>query len=106
MIVIVWLFFVAAFSFIPFKTRVPHADKLVHFILYAITGLLFFTYLIKKTSFKNALALSIILPVAYGVIIEVAQRYTGRTPSFADALANAAGAAAAGLFIGMKRKWR
>jgi VanZ family protein len=108
MILIVWMLLLTAVSLYPFKggPSVPGADKVLHAGLYAVTAMLFFSYLIKKFSFRRAIILSLILPVIYGMLMEVAQTYTGREFSFWDGAANTVGAAAGVLFIGFKRRWR
>lgn len=109
MTIIVWLFFIAVLSLYPFKQGpklIPHADKLIHFAMYAITAALFFSILIKKTRFKQAMLFSVLLTVGYGLLLEILQYLTGRQASPWDAAANLLGALAAMLYIGYRRRWR
>lgn len=104
-----WLFLVTAVSLYPFKQlpSAPGGDKLVHFLMYAVTAALFFGTLIKrKMRFFTVSALSVLIPALWGALIEVVQGHTGRTPDVKDALTNFAGALTAMLLIGYKRKWR
>jgi len=108
MIIVLWMLLLTALSLYPMKggPEVPGADKLVHFFLYAVTSMLFFSFFIKKMAFRRALLLSMLVPAIYGILLEFAQAYTGREASFLDGAANTVGAAAGALFIGYKRRWR
>src|SRR3989304_5432211 len=93
--VAIWLLFVLALSVLPIEggAKVPQADKIMHFIMYAITCVLFFSVLAHKMPFRKALILSVLLSVGYGAVMEVIQAYMPpREFSYLDMAANAAGA--------------
>ena len=108
----VWLVMVLLLSTFP-STMLPDldiefSDLFVHFILYAITGALFYV-VFRESRFKilnRAPALNAIaLAAAYGFGMEVAQFYIpGRSFSYADALANALGAMAAVSLLAQKMR--
>lgn len=105
---VAWIFFVAVIELVPFSggPSVPNGDKIIHIALYAITGFLVFTLLIKKMSFRAALILTVLLSTIYGAALEILQGFTGRTPDLMDALANAFGTSIAAFVIGYKRRWK
>lgn len=85
-----------------FAHRIPHLDKMVHFIFYlvmVVTG--FFglkDYFAHRYRLSKILLAIVIFSIIYGMIIEVLQ-YTvtlNRQGDFLDALANSLGA-----FVGM-----
>ena len=89
---------------------IPHADKIVHLIMYAF--LMFFLIIGNRkwlsSSFINYFILSFIA-FSYGVFIELLQKFltVERTGEFLDAVSNLTGillAVAAWLFIGIFRK--
>ena len=99
----VWLVTVLVLStypngFLP-DIQIKFSDLMVHFILYAVTGALFYV-VFKESSFgflnKYPARLAVSLAALYGFGMEVAQFYIPtRSFSFADAAANALGAAVA-----------
>lgn len=103
----IWLAVVLAISLVPMAgaARLPHADKLLHFAIYAITCALFFTYLRLKLPLLRALVLSVLLASLYGLGMEALQRYVPRRAfSWGDSLANALGALGAAVHIYIKRR--
>jgi VanZ family protein len=62
-------------------------DKVGHFIAYAVFSL---NVLLLGRNFKQY-ALSMLLIVSYGILIEFLQSFVGRDTSFYDFLANSAG---------------
>ncbi len=98
-----WLITVLALSTYP-DAMIPDmgiefSDLVVHFILYFVTGALFFV-VFRESRFsalnRAPALLSIALAAAYGFVMEVAQYYVpGRSYSLADAAANTLGATAA-----------
>ncbi len=108
--VIIWLAVVFVVSVYPEKraVHIPHADKVFHFIIYAITCALFFTVLKKplKGRLAATLGLSVLLASCYGLVMEVVQVFIeARGFSLWDALANALGAAlAAGAIAFIRRR--
>ena len=116
---IMWLGFIFLVSVLPHKNVVSlpgGADKVLHFVIYAITCTLFFGALkgplrsrIKgaAAALWAALALSVVLASGYGMVVEVAQ-WELRTGvfSWADGAANAAGAITAAALIAVREKFR
>lgn len=76
-------------SLMPPRTNLSiHAnDKVGHFIAYAVFSL---NVLLLGRNFKQY-ALSMLLIVSYGILIEFLQSFVGRDTSFYDFLANSAG---------------
>lgn len=105
---VIWIFFLTLISLYPVggTSQAPYADKALHFVLYAITALLLFSVVIKKTRFKKALMTAFFLPSVYGIALEVVQGFTGRTMSLWDGVADVLGALAGVLFIGSARRWK
>jgi len=105
MILLIWLAVLFAASVIPFeglKTELP-ADKAEHFVAYGITAVLFFRHFASRND-NNAFRLSVAYATAYGILLEVVQAFISyRQFSFADMLANAAGAI---VFSVVYRLWR
>jgi VanZ family protein len=104
----VWLALVAVVSLYPLKgpKGPPYADKLFHMVLYAITAALFFSYFIRRYSFRKALVWAVGLSGTYGFAMEALQPLAGRDFSPLDGLSNLLGAALAALYIGHRRGWR
>lgn len=98
---LIWLGMVLVLSVYPMQSgvQVGYADKLIHAFIYAVTCLLFYSFLKTRTG-RWALLLSVILAAGYGLLMEIAQGFTDhRSFSGFDALANLVGAAAAALYI-------
>ena len=78
----------------------PHADKLVHAFLFFVLAYIW----LKAAHVRNRLNKSVVLgilfsAIAYGLLLEVLQQYTGRDFDGWDGLANSIGVLlAAGLF--------
>ena len=99
----VWLVTVLVISTYPSDffpdILIEFSDLMVHFILYAVTGALFYV-VFKESSFgflnKHPALLAVSLAALYGFGMEVAQFYIPtRSFSLADSAANALGAAVA-----------
>ena len=107
---IIWLGMVFVLSVVPLDSRpvnTSDTDKALHFVIYAITCLLFFTALKNRKGFmgRHAIILSVLLSTSYGFLMEVAQHFTGhRHFSMYDGLANFLGASAGALFILYSKK--
>lgn len=72
-----------------------HIDKVVHFILYGMTVLMFLTVLREKKDGKKSMLYAFLLSSIVGFIIEIIQYFTPhRRFETADLLANIPGAAA------------
>ena len=82
---------------------IPHLDKVLHFVIYAILAALACWVLSKMDRWKIWLGASL-----YGGLMELCQGYftQGRMASLADALANAIGAAIAVLLYGYWAQYR
>lgn len=80
---------ITVLSLMPPRTNLSiHAnDKVGHFIAYAVFSL---NVLLLGKNIKQY-ALSMLLIVAYGILIEFLQSFVGRETSFYDFLANSAG---------------
>jgi VanZ family protein len=94
----VWLITVLALSIYPIKgaIKVQHSDLVAHFILYAVTGALFYIAF-RESRFgllnRSPAVLAILLASLYGFGMEVAQYYVPRRNfSISDSLANTLGA--------------
>jgi len=78
--IIIWVFVIAYLCFAPadeFKKvhiTIPHFDKLVHFGMFFILGVLIASISYKQKSIFNTKALPI-LAIIYGGVIEVIQYY-------------------------------
>lgn len=105
---VLWLTMLAVISLYPFHSTpsISYADKVLHFLLYAITCALF--YSVIRTSSRNErlrkgalpLVLSFVLASAFGLAMEVAQHFAGtRSFSLWDQAANTLGALAAVVYI-------
>ena len=106
---IVWTLIITFLSLASLKggPKLPFsfADKIIHGIIYftfAISWFIAFTKG-KTTPFlsKNAVLISVLFAIAYGVIMELMQEtlVENRQGDWQDALANAAGAIVAGILI-------
>lgn len=97
---LVWLLVVLLLSIIPAggtQTGFP-ADKIIHFIIYGITAIIFFRVLSLKMSPTRSIILSLSLASFYGLSMELLQSaLPWRECSFSDAVANISGA----LFFGI-----
>lgn len=105
--VVAWLLIVLVLSVYPFgSTGAPEfTDKVLHFIIYAITAALFFTVFRDRWPLLTALYASAALAAGYGLLMEVLQIFVdGRGFSVGDIIANALGATLAGAFIFIKRR--
>lgn len=80
---------ITVLSLMPPRTNltIPTNDKVGHFIAYAVFSL---NVLLLGKNIKQY-ALSMLLIVAYGILIEFLQSFVGRETSFYDFLANSAG---------------
>jgi VanZ family protein len=93
---IIWLLVILFLSIIP--TRGPQTnlplDKIIHFVVYGITAVIFFRDLRSRVSFNKAIAFSIIFASSYGLAMEILQSsMPWREFSFLDEVANISGAA-------------
>ena len=78
--------------------NLPHTDKLLHFVAYAVLGVLFqrafLTTRFRKSEVKTAL-LSIFAAALYGLSDEIHQSFVpSRSPEIMDAVADSFGALA------------
>ena len=94
-VIFVWLFLVLLVSIIPtrgLQTGYP-TDKVIHFVIYGITAVMFLRILRLKTSLTKSVFLSIILASLFGFVIELIQSVIPwRECSFSDVMANVSGA--------------
>jgi VanZ family protein len=111
--VVVWLAMVFVLSVYPFKTSassmLPYGDRLLHFIIYAITTPLLYTVLAHRRAslVRKPLALAVLLSLGYGLAIELAQElFFSRAFSLQDVAANALGAAAGAVYVLYLRRSR
>lgn len=75
------------------SVAVPGVDKIVHFVLYGVLGLLIARALDRRGVARAAL-LAILIGASFGAVDEWHQRFiAGRSPSAADWAADVAGAA-------------
>ncbi len=93
-VIFVWLFVVLLLSIIPTKgLQAGHTDKVIHFVIYGITAIMFLRILLFKMSLSKAVFLSIILASLFGFVIELIQyAIPWRECSFSDVVANVSGA--------------
>jgi VanZ family protein len=95
-------------SLVPSGTRaIPHADKLVHFGLFFVMGLLSCgeTRARTRLGWWSSLALSVILCTIYGGLIEILQEnYFQRGGEWHDLLADIAGATVGALLLLLLRR--
>jgi VanZ family protein len=101
----VWLSIVLLLSIIQTEglpTGHPR-DKVIHFIIYGITAILFLRVLRSRTSLIRSTALSIILASVFGLAMELLQSVLPwREFSLADELANIGGAFFFGILYVLK----
>lgn len=87
----------------------PHDDKVLHFVCYAILGILFFRFLGREFAWSMSRTglISVLLTFAYGVSDEIHQSFVPeRFASIPDALANLAGAVTGVIFFMIVfKKW-
>jgi VanZ family protein len=93
-LLVLWIMFILVVSLYPFKTKETkqfweHSDKAVHFVLYFVLSVLVISSLHNKSRY----AITLIISVLFGIIIEALQEFMqlGRTFSMLDILANAVG---------------
>lgn len=110
---ILWAIMIFFASSIPSKYLTSQSllafDKLIHFTLFFIFGILIFRALqpVDDTNPKiiARIFLSISIVIFYGIMDEFHQEYVpGRTIDLYDAIADTAGGIAAGFFIYLKYK--
>lgn len=78
------------------KINIPHADKIVHFIMFAVLGFLIWrsvTFFVGKKLLKHAL-MSVLICLAYGAAMEWLQGFfgNGRESDYFDWIADGIGA--------------
>ncbi|MEW6213984.1 MAG: VanZ family protein [Nitrospirota bacterium] len=99
-ITLIWLLVILFLSIIPAggpQIDTP-LDKIIHFIVYGITAVVFLRVLRLKVSLTKSIVLSIIFASLYGFAMELLQSALHwREFSFSDELANISGA----LFFGI-----
>ncbi len=104
-IAIIWLLIILFLTIIPAEgpqVDLP-LDKMVHFVMYGITAIVFFRVLRPKKSLTLTIILSIGLASFYGFAMEVLQlALPWRQFSFSDEVANIGGALFFGVIYGMK----
>lgn len=79
--------------------KIPHKDKMLHFVFYFLFYILWFLcFKNKNTRFKVSLLL---FAIGYGILMEVLQAIIGnhRSSDFYDVLANSFGSIAGLLFV-------
>ena len=92
---VIWLFIVLLLSIIPTKDlpTEDQTDKVVHFIIYGITALLFLKVLRLRTTLTKSIILSVGLASFFGLVMELLQSILPwREFSLLDELANIGGA--------------
>lgn len=104
-ITLIWLLIILFLSIIPARgpqTNLP-LDKIIHFVVYGITAIIFFRGLRLRVSFIKATALSIILASFYGLSMEMLQSaLPWREFSFSDEVANISGASFFGIIYALR----
>jgi len=108
---IAWAAFIFVLSSIPGtkfpEVKTPHADKVVHAVIYVVLGALC-VRAIRRTSTltgARAVALATLIAALYGVSDELHQIFTpNRTPDWHDAAADAAGGLAGALAAAATRR--
>ena len=90
------------------EVKIDHADKIFHFVAYAILcGLWFIAFQFTlNTPYKKALLQAIKVSIVFGLLIEVLQDTVTnhRSLDIYDAIANSLGALLAGAVIILKQK--
>ncbi|MBN1799130.1 MAG: VanZ family protein [Spirochaetales bacterium] len=67
----------------------PFLDKFLHIIAYCILGILGFLFFYVKKPHKGwGVVFSVLTCTGWGIIIELLQSYTGRTPELLDGVVN------------------
>jgi len=110
-LIIIWIIIIFILSSIPGndipklnRFKIPHLDKIVHFIMYFTLQLLILVEYYKnhtqKYSFIKVALVSIMFSIVYGAVMELLQSliFISRTGSFYDILANSTGAVIGSLF--------
>ena len=93
---IIWSLLIAVFSLIPLESSgpelMPHQDKLIHMICYAVLAYLSLLAFGKNEGFEKYLK-GLIFCIIYGIVIENAQAFlnTGRYFDYFDIIANIIG---------------
>jgi VanZ family protein len=108
-VIFVWLSLVLLLSIIPTKgLQTGHpVDKIIHFVIYGITAVMFLRILRFKTSLSKSIVLSIILASMYGFLIELLQSaLPWRQYSFSDIMANVSGAVFFGVLYVLRELYR
>jgi len=103
--IIIWIIIIFILSSVPGNNipkiapfKIPHLDKIVHFIMYFTLQFLvlveYYKNYTQKYSLANAVFVSVMFSVLYGVTMEILQFlfFINRTGSFYDILANSTGA--------------
>jgi VanZ family protein len=74
--------------------KIPHKDKMVHFVFYFLFYLLWYIYLKKDAKIKKMQKVLLVISIGYGILMEVLQALmpNHRTSDFNDMLANSFGA--------------
>lgn len=103
---ILWAIFILVLCGLPgdqfAKSKLEHADSVIHLFLFGVLFFLLSVGFIKQTTYRqlrsHTLRKVFIITVAYGVIVELLQAtiFVGRSIELSDMLFNALGA-----FIGM-----
>ena len=108
-LMVLWLFIVLVLSLMPVRgieTGYP-TDKVVHFIMYGITAIVFLRNMRSKASIIKSGILSIILASSVGFVMEIIQSaIPWREFSLADELANISGAVFFTVFYVLKDFYR
>jgi len=100
---LLWMLFILILCLIPSNPNHPkrfewipeNADKIVHFALYFVLSFLVVNFLfVREIKMTKAFIFSLIISIAYGLMIEVLQEYFTQTRHFEwfDVLANSLGA--------------
>ena len=107
---IFWIFFITTLSLVSLsglpKISPQNGDKYVHFIFYFVLTLLLILNIVGETSLKNAIIISFLLAVFYGIIIELLQGVLteNRKPEVADVFSNSFGSLVATIVVLLNRK--
>lgn len=104
-----WLLVVLFLSVIPTGgSNTEHSkDKIVHFLLYGITAVIFYRFLKFRFSLSKTVVLSVGLASFYGFTMELLQALLPwREFSFSDGIANFIGAFLFGVLYAIKENYR
>jgi VanZ family protein len=107
MILPVWLAIILVGSVLPVSSPVTYSssDKVVHFILYGLTAILFFRRYMSRKARKGAMLSAILLSSSYGALIEILQYFLPyREFSAGDIAANISGAFVFCIVYAQRRK--